>query len=310
MDGYIVPDFFDMHGTDAANACLSVDNWRMATYLIGDVQGCDEPLGRLLHTVDFSPSRDTVYLLGDLVNRGPGSLAVLRRLMALGNTAHCVLGNHDLHLLAVSQGVRKPHRKDTITDILEARDAAALMEWIRHRPMAIHAHGWLMVHAGVLPQWDTHKTLQLAGELEAALRSPQWGDFLQHMYGNEPDHWSDRLIGVERLRVIVNALTRLRFCSANGVMEFDTKDDAAAAPPGYMPWYEVPGRRTEDTPIAFGHWSTLRHVRAPGVLALDTGCVWGGCLTAARLLDQHGAVELIEVNCPQALKPGKDKHKI
>lgn len=285
-----------------------MDNHGMAIYLIGDVQGCDEPLGRLLHTVDFSPSRDTVYLLGDLVNRGPGSLAVLRRLMALGHSAHCVLGNHDLHLLAVSQGVRKVHRKDTVDDILDAPDVAALMDWIRQRPMAIHAHGWLMVHAGVLPQWNTAQTMALAGELEAALRSPAWGDFLQHMYGNEPDHWDRDLQGADRLRVIVNALTRLRFCSAEGVMEFETKDDAAGAPSGFMPWFEVPGRRTEDTPIAFGHWSTLKQVRAPGVLALDTGCVWGGCLTAARLTDDAGGVELVKVDCPQAQKPGKDKH--
>ncbi|GAA6140312.1 symmetrical bis(5'-nucleosyl)-tetraphosphatase [Hydrogenophaga sp. 5NK40-0174] len=279
----------------------------MATYLIGDVQGCDEPLGRLLAAVDFSPSRDNVYLLGDLINRGPDSLAVLRRLMAMQGSAHCLLGNHDLHLLAVMHGVRKPHRRDTLDDILQAPDAIALQDWLRGRSMAIHAHGWLMVHAGVLPQWDTAQTLRLAREVEAVLRGPDWGDFLHEMYGNHPARWQDTLTGTNRLRVIVNALTRLRFCSANGVMEFETKDDAASAPHGFMPWFEVPSRRTQDTPVAFGHWSTLREARAPGVLPLDTGCVWGGCLTAARLQEPAGSVQLVRVECPQSQKPGRLK---
>ncbi len=279
----------------------------MATYLIGDIQGCDEPLGRLLDALDFSPSRDTVYLLGDLVNRGPASLAVLRRLMALEGAAHCLLGNHDLHLLAVMQGVRKPHRKDTLHEILGAPDAHALRDWLRRRSLAIHAHGWLMVHAGVLPQWDATQTMRLAREVESVLQSADWGDFLLDMYGNHPARWQDTLTGTDRLRVIVNALTRLRFCSINGVMEFETKDDTDAAPEGFMPWFDVPHRRTEDTPVAFGHWSTLSKVRAPGVLPLDTGCVWGGCLSAAKLQDPLGTVQLVKVDCPQAQKPGGRK---
>ena len=276
----------------------------MALYLIGDLQGCNEPLGRLLDTVGFSPSRDTLYLLGDLVNRGPDSLGVLRRMVALGGAAHCLLGNHDLHLLATAHGVRKPHRSDTVGDILRATDRSALLDWLRQRPIALQAHGWLMVHAGVLPGWDAAQTLALAGEVEAVLRGPDWVAFLQGMYGDQPDRWSEDLVGAERLRVIVNALTRLRFCSAQGQMEFVTKNAAAAAPPGFMPWFEVPGRRTAGTPVAFGHWSTLKQVPRDDVLPLDTGCVWGGCLTAARLLDEHGAVECISVKCPQAQTPG------
>lgn len=277
----------------------------MAVYLIGDVQGCDGALGRLLDELGFSASRDTAYLLGDLVNRGPQSLATVRRLMALGSSAHCLLGNHDLHLLAVSQGIRPAHRSDTVDDILQSTDRPALLDWLRQRPMALQAHGWLMVHAGVLPQWDAAQTLALAGELEQVLRSADWADFLREMYGNTPDRWSNGLQGSDRLRVIVNALTRLRFCTADGVMEFKTKDSAGAAPEGFMPWFDVPGRHSAAERIAFGHWSTLGAVDRPGLLALDTGCVWGGCLTAVRLGGGGSSVERISVRCEQAAKPGK-----
>lgn len=276
----------------------------MATYLIGDVQGCDDALGRLLERIDFSPSRDTLYLLGDLVNRGPDSLAVLQRLMALEGSAHCLLGNHDLHLLAVAHGVRKPHRNDTLDAILHAPDRPRLLDWLRHRPLALQHQGWLMVHAGVLPAWDAAQTLSLAREVEAALQSADWGVLMHNMYGNQPDHWDDRLRGFERLRVIVNALTRLRLCTPSGVMEFATKDSADAAPPGFLPWFAVPGRRTDGQPVAFGHWSTLGDTGRADALALDTGCVWGGCLTAARLGAVAGTVERISVRCPQAQKPG------
>lgn len=277
----------------------------MSLYMIGDVQGCDAALGRLLDDIGFSPSRDTLYLLGDLVNRGPGSLAVLRRLMALEGSAHGLLGNHDLHLLATAHGVRKPHRSDTLGDILAAPDREALLDWLRARPMALFEHGWLMVHAGVLPQWDAPRTLALAGEVQAVLRSPDWVGFLHQMYGNEPPLWSESLRGATRLRVIVNALTRLRFCSAQGVMEFETKDSAGAAPEGFMPWFDVPGRLSEGLPIAFGHWSTLGTVHRRDLQALDTGCVWGGCLTAARITEVPGEVERISVRCEQASRPGK-----
>lgn len=278
----------------------------MSLYLIGDLQGCDEPLARLLQSVDFSPSRDTLYLLGDLVNRGPDSLAVLRRLRALGNAAHSLLGNHDLHALAVWQGVRPAGRGDTLSELLAAPDSDELMNWLRHRDMAIEAHGWLMVHAGVLPQWTTAQTMALASEIERALRSPDFKNFLADLFGNQPRKWLDDLQGIARSRVIVNALTRLRFCAADGEMEFNTKGGLADAPHGYLRWFEVPGRQTLDQPIAFGHWSTLNagEMMHHNTLALDTGCVWGGCLTAAKLSKSLGEFELIQIQCVQSQKPG------
>jgi bis(5'-nucleosyl)-tetraphosphatase (symmetrical) len=283
----------------------------MSLYCIGDLQGCHAPFQRLLDKIDFSPSRDTLYILGDLVNRGPGSLQVLRSLSALGDAAQCLLGNHDLHLLAVWQGVRKPGRSDTVQDILEAKDSQTLLDWLRHRAMAIHRHGWLMVHAGVLPQWTAAQTVALGSEVEQVLRGAHLKDFLQAMYGNTPDHWSDSLKGVDRLRVIVNALTRLRFCTPGGAMDFSSTDGPGSAPAGHLPWFDVPGRATLGTPVAFGHWSTLASGKnsTPALrnntLPLDTGCVWGGCLTAARLGAESGEFELVSVQCEEAQKPGK-----
>ncbi|MET3517249.1 bis(5'-nucleosyl)-tetraphosphatase (symmetrical) [Pseudacidovorax sp. 1753] len=280
----------------------------MALYLIGDVQGCDEALGRLLDTLDFSPSRDRLVLLGDLINRGPDSLAVLRRVRALGDSARSLLGNHDLHLLGVAHGVRKPGRRDTLAPILDAPDREPLLDWLRHRAMALHerigGRDLLMVHAGVLPAWTVEDTMARARELEAVLRSPNLGNFLQEMYGNEPAAWSDDLAGSARLRVIVNTLTRLRFCSAHGVMEFEAKDSAAEAPAGYMPWFDVPGRRTAEAVVAFGHWSTLGWLSRPDLLSTDTGCVWGGCLTAVRIGATLDERERIDVRCTQAQAPG------
>jgi bis(5'-nucleosyl)-tetraphosphatase (symmetrical) len=281
----------------------------MAHYLIGDVQGCDAALQRLLDTLAWSPSRDTLYLLGDLVNRGPDSAAVLRRLMGYGASARCLLGNHDLHLLAVAHGVRKPHRSDTLDEVLQAPDRPALLDWLRRQHLALleryAGEDILMVHAGVLPDWDASKTIALAQELEAVLRGPDLPAFLHRMYGNEPARWDEGLQGDARLRVIVNALTRLRFCTAQGEMEFATKEGTGAAPPAYLPWFDVPGRRTADVTVAFGHWSTLGRLERPDVLALDTGCVWGGCLTALRLVDA-GTHETIEVRCEAAQTPGSD----
>lgn len=271
-------------------------------YLIGDVQGCCDALQRLLRCLDFSPSRDRLWLLGDLVNRGPASLATLRTLVGLGGAATCLLGNHDLHLLAAAHGVRRPHAGDTLNDILAAPDRAALMDWLRQQRMAVFDAGWLMVHAGVPPQWSRDDTLALAGEVEAVLRGPDLPDFLRAMYGNEPARWQPDLRGNDRLRFTVNALTRLRFCSADGTLDFKTKDGAAAAPPGFMPWFDVPGRRTAGVPIAFGHWSTLGLLERPDLLALDTGCVWGGRLTAARVEGERR--DIIQVDCEQAQRPG------
>ncbi len=276
----------------------------MSLYCIGDLQGCNAPFQRLLQSIDFSPSRDTLYVLGDLVNRGPDSLGVLRSLHSLGDAAQCLLGNHDLNLLGIRHGLRQPHRGDTLQQVLDAPDCEALLDWLRHRRMAMHEHGWLMVHAGVLPQWTVAQTLALAGEVESALRGPDLAGFLRGMYGNTPSQWQDTLAGAERLRVIVNALTRMRFCTAGGVMEFATT--GGTTPPGYLPWFDVPGRKTADTAMTFGHWSTLTRgaqgtQRVPlmrhNALPLDTGCVWGGCLSAARLGPTPGRFELIQVPC-------------
>jgi bis(5'-nucleosyl)-tetraphosphatase (symmetrical) len=285
----------------------------MALYLIGDVQGCDAALQRLLNEISFSPSRDTLFLLGDLVNRGPDSASVLRRLMGYGDAAQCVLGNHDLHLLAVAHGVRKPHRKDTVSDILGAHDREAMLDWLRWQHMAmlksIDGHAVLMVHAGVLPSWTATQTMALAAEVEAVLRGPALGDFLHDMYGDQPKAWHKDLSGTARLRVIVNALTRLRFCDAQGHMDFEAKEGADSAPNGYLPWFDIPGRLSADVTVAFGHWSTLGWLGRSDILALDTGCVWGGCLSALRLEGNPCgtalAQSLIQVKCEQAQKPGR-----
>ena len=280
----------------------------MALYCIGDIQGCDSALGRLLDLIGFSASRDTVYLLGDLVNRGPDSAAVLRRCMAHGDALRPLLGNHDLHLLAAAHGARKPSRRDTLASILVAPDRDALLQWLRLQPLARqHVYGGtplLMVHAGVLPAWTAAETLDMADEVHRVLQSADLPAFLQQMYGNTPDHWNASLTGPDRLRVIVNALTRLRFCSAQGVMDFDSTESASAAPPGLMPWFDVPGRSTADTLIAFGHWSTLGWLNRPHCLGLDTGCVWGGCLSAVRFGSSLDERELLQVRCEQAQAPG------
>jgi bis(5'-nucleosyl)-tetraphosphatase (symmetrical) len=277
----------------------------MGLYLIGDVQGCDAALRQLLEKIAFSPSRDHLFLLGDLVNRGPDSAAVLRRVMRYGDAATTLLGNHDLSLLAIAHGQRAPHRNDALDEVLLAPDREALLEWLRCQRMAVQAHGLLMVHGGVLPQWDAAQTLALAREVETVLRGRELVDFLAQMYGNQPDRWDDALAGADRLRVIVNALTRLRFCTPQGVMDLRASGRPDQPPPGMLPWFDVPGRRTADATIAFGHWSTLGHVRRPDIIAMDTGCVWGGCLSALRLDPQGGAHELIQVQCEQSQVPGE-----
>ncbi|MDR2128887.1 MAG: symmetrical bis(5'-nucleosyl)-tetraphosphatase [Burkholderiaceae bacterium] len=282
----------------------------MALYCIGDVQGCRAAFDRLLAEIDFSPSRDRLIVLGDLVNRGPDSLGMLRRLMALGHAAQTLLGNHDLHLLGVAAGVRRAGRSDTLQDILAAPDRAALLDWLRQRPMALRQRGVLMVHAGVLPQWSAAQTLALAAEVESVLRAARdINDFLLEMYGDLPNQWHDGLRGTARLRVIVNALTRLRLCTADGRMDFERKGDPggldgrAAAAAGLMPWFDVPGRKTARGVVAFGHWSTLGKTDRPNLLALDTGCVWGGCLSAVRLGRSAREREWFQVHCTQAQIP-------
>ena len=264
-------------------------------YLIGDVQGCCGALDALLAKIDFSASRDHMYVLGDLVNRGPQSLETLRRLRGFGASATCLLGNHDLNLLAVAHGVRNAHKGDTIDQILDAPDRNEWLAWLRQRRMAVFEHGWLMLHAGVVPQWDVAQALRLAGEVEALLRGDDLAEFLPQMYGNQPARWRDDLAGAERLRFVINVLTRTRFVTKDGTLDLVAKDGAAGAPAGFFPWFEAPGRRTAGTPIAFGHWASLGLLNRPDLIALDTGCVWGRQLSAMRI--DGGRRELIQVEC-------------
>lgn len=280
----------------------------MALYCIGDIQGCDSALGRLLDEIGFSASRDTVYLLGDLVNRGPESAAVLRRCMDAGDALRPLLGNHDLHLLAAAHGARKPSRKDTLEAVLQADDRQAMLAWLRQQPlMRTHTHAGerlAMVHAGLLPTWTVDEALALADEVQQVLRGPGLPDFLHQMYGNGPDRWDPALTGMDRLRTIVNAMTRLRFCSLGGVMDFESSESAGNAPEGLMPWFDVPDRKAAGSLVAFGHWSTLGLLDRSETLALDTGCVWGGCLSAMRFGTTLADRELLQVHCEQAQKPG------
>lgn len=278
----------------------------MATYALGDIQGCQPQLQMLLEIIDRETPGAKLFFAGDLVNRGPASLETLRMVKGLGERAVTVLGNHDLHLLAVACGIRKVKPGDTVQPVLEAPDRNELIDWLRHRPMAYAADGFLLVHAGVLPQWDAEKTMALAHEVEQVLRGNDWKDFLAEMYGNLPDRWDDGLEGTARLRCIVNGLTRLRFCTADGKMEFASKMGTDEAPPGYMPWFDVPGRKTGDSTVVFGHWSTLGLVMRDRLVSLDTGCVWGGKLTAVRLEDRA----LFQVDCPGFQEPGNYPAKL
>jgi bis(5'-nucleosyl)-tetraphosphatase (symmetrical) len=259
----------------------------MPLYAIGDIQGSHAEFCELLTLIGFSAARDRLWLTGDLVNRGPDSLAVLREVIALGDAAVTVLGNHDLHLLTVAAGHRDAHRDDTLATILQAADRADLLDWLAQRPLAVAEDGMLMVHAGTLPQWTTSDVVTLAREVEAVLRSPRRDAFLRELYGDEPHAWDDALVGQDRLRVIVNALTRLRFCTANGRMDFREKRGARHAPRGFAPWFAHPHRRTAASLVICGHWSTLDLLLAPNVLMLDSGCLWGGALTAVRLPDRR-----------------------
>lgn len=269
-------------------------------WMIGDVQGCCTPLDQLLALPEIASVPDSkLWFAGDLVNRGPQSLQTLRRIRDLGERATCVLGNHDLHLLAVAAGIRKASKNDTIDDILQAPDAQELLDWLRSRPLAHFESGHLMVHAGVLPKWDSAKTLALAAEVEEVLRGPNWQKGLQKMYGNEPAEWKDDLAGGKRTRVIINALTRMRLCSLKGQMDFNAKAAPGQHPPTLVPWYDVPGRATRNVVVVFGHWSTLGLLVRPDAICLDTGCVWGGHLTAMRLGDR----KILQVTCKQYQDP-------
>ncbi|MFY9261052.1 MAG: symmetrical bis(5'-nucleosyl)-tetraphosphatase [Gallionella sp.] len=259
----------------------------MATYVIGDIQGCYTELQSLLGAIAFDATRDRLWFVGDLVNRGPQSLAVLRLVKSLGESAITVLGNHDLHLLAVAAGVAKLHHGDTLDEILNAPDREELLTWLRHRPL-FHVSGqFAMVHAGLLPDWTIAQAAQLAREVEMTLRRDDYVSFLQKMYGNQPNAWDATLSGHKRSRLIINAMTRMRICTEGGEMEFKFKGEMQHIPDGYQPWFTLPQRASRDETILFGHWSALGLLRQNNVIALDTGCLWGGTLTAIRLEDQQ-----------------------
>jgi bis(5'-nucleosyl)-tetraphosphatase (symmetrical) len=259
----------------------------MATYAIGDVQGCFAALKALLGEIGFSPARDRLWFVGDLVNRGPASADVLRYVKALGERAVVVQGNHDLHLLAFAAGHARRRPDDTFDDVIAASDASEMLNWLRSRPMLHVEDEYALVHAGLLPSWSIRQAQALAVEVEAELRSDRSEQFFGALYGSRPAAWRDDLRGMDRLRVIVNAMTRMRFCSPEGVMDFAAKRGLDDTPPGFMPWFEVPSRRTKGLPVICGHWSALGLRVTPDLLALDTGCVWGGRLTAIRLEDRR-----------------------
>jgi len=263
-------------------------------YAVGDVQGCAPSLKNLVKKL---PKESKMIFLGDLVNRGPNSLGALRQLKKLQESgrAECILGNHDLHLLAIDAGIRKTKGLDTVQGILKAPDRAELIDWLRHRPLALSNGKVLTVHAGVLPQWDLQQTIECAQEVEKALRKKSYKEFLGNMYGNTPNQWSNTLKGYERLRVITNALTRLRFCTPGGRMEFESKEGLQDGPKGYIPWFKVTKRKTRDTLIYFGHWSTLGLLREQNIISLDTGCVWGGKLTAMEVSETNKDSKKLEI---------------
>ncbi|MBU3560678.1 symmetrical bis(5'-nucleosyl)-tetraphosphatase [Polynucleobacter hallstattensis] len=267
-------------------------------YAVGDIQGCLPSLKALVKKL---PKQSKMIFLGDLVNRGPDSLGTLRYLKQLQEEKRieCILGNHDLHLLAVDAGIRKTKGLDTVQPILDAPDREELVHWLRHRPMALCNGKVLTVHAGVVPQWDLQQTIECAQEVEKALRKKSYKDFLANMYGNTPNKWSNSLKGYERLRVITNALTRIRFCTPAGMMEFESKEGFEDGPKGYIPWFKTPKRKTQDSLIYFGHWSTLGLLRYENIIGLDTGCVWGGKLTAMEIPESgkpSKKLEIIQVN--------------
>lgn len=265
----------------------------MATYAIGDVQGCHAELVKLMVAIRFDQATDRLWLVGDLVNRGPGSLEVLRLIKSLGDSAITVLGNHDLHLLAVAEGAAELHRSDTLDEILAAPDRDELLNWLRNQRL-LHAEGeYVLVHAGLLPDWSIKKAGKLAHEVEQALRGDDYATFLTRMYGNNPHGWDDSLTGYKRLRVITNALTRMRICNEAGEMEFKFKGEIQDIPTGYRPWFDMPERASRDATVIFGHWSALGLMVNENAIALDTGCLWGGPMSAIRLEDR----QLFQVEC-------------
>lgn len=274
----------------------------MSTYAIGDIQGCYDSLHRLLDLCTFDPVNDRLWLVGDLVNRGPKSLETLRLVKSLGASALTVLGNHDLYLMMLAEGGAKFRGKDdTLQAIFEAPDCDELINWLRQQPLCHTEDDYCLVHAGLLPQWTAARARELSAEVENILQGPDFHEFILNLWGSEPAAWSDELTGWPRLRVIVNAMTRMRFITPDGVMEFKSKGRLSNAPAGHLPWFDAPGRRSANTVLVTGHWSALGLKITPNLLALDSGCLWGGHLTAVRLEDRR----LFQVNCSasEALPP-------
>ncbi|MBL8515350.1 MAG: symmetrical bis(5'-nucleosyl)-tetraphosphatase [Betaproteobacteria bacterium] len=258
----------------------------MADYAIGDLQGSLSALDRLLARIAFRPGCDRIWLTGDLVNRGPDSLGCLMRVKGLGDSARVVLGNHDLHFLCVEAGTTSARKGDTLDAILEAPARRELANWLRGLPLVIREDDWLMVHAGLAPQWDAADAVRLAAEVSARLLAPDYADFLANLYGDQPDRWDPELAGMDRLRFIVNAMTRMRICDADGRVLLRFKGEPTSAPAGTLPWFDVPARRTTASRIICGHWSALGLRLRDDLIAVDTGCLWGRALTAVRLHDR------------------------
>ncbi|MGH1357248.1 MAG: symmetrical bis(5'-nucleosyl)-tetraphosphatase [Burkholderiaceae bacterium] len=280
---------------------LTSDTPGGTVYAIGDIQGCHDSLKELL-TVIAPAKADQIWFAGDLVNRGPDSLSTLRSIIQLGSQARCVLGNHDLHLLAAAAGVRAPSRKDTLSAVLHAADKNALIHWLRHQPLLHRQDQSILVHAGIHPTWSVELAGELAREVETVLQGKDWGDFLASMYGNIPKQWDQRLSGDDRLRTIVNILTRMRYLTTDGELDFAFKGGPAECPANLLPWFDAPDRQTAGHTIIFGHWSALGLIQRPELIGLDTGCVWGGSLSAVNLLTRS----VLQVQCPQAQDPALD----
>lgn len=274
----------------------------MATYAIGDIQGCFHAFTALLARLKFNPKQDRLWLVGDIINRGSGSLKVLRWCYQHQESLKIVLGNHDLHALAVVHNVKSAHKHDTLQASIHAPDSDALFKWLRHQPLMVVENNYVMVHAGLFPQWTIEKATCLASEVECALQADSFHGFLSNMYGNSPNMWHDNLIGMDRLRAITNAMTRMRICTKNGEMEFEFKGELQDIPSGYTPWFDVTARQSQEAKIICGHWSALGLRQRENVFALDTGCLWGGQLTA-MCLETHEITQVNHDVRDKAIKP-------
>jgi len=273
----------------------------MSIYAIGDIQGCFDDLLRLLDVIKFDDKSDQLWFAGDLVNRGPKSLETLRFVKSLGSSAITVLGNHDLHLLATAYKQRKPHKKDSLTDILQADDCDELLTWLRHQPLFHYNDKFCLLHAGLPPQWSFKKTKAMALTAEKVLQGENHLEFFKTMYGDQPNIWSRDLKGMDKIRFIINCFTRIRYCDEKGQLDFKNSGAIGSQPSPLIPWFTVANRQSKEMKIIFGHWSTLGYYHSNNCYAIDTGCLWGGQLTALKLGENK--VKRISIDCHGALKP-------